>query len=146
MFIDEIHTLVGAGSAEGTMDAANMLKPALARGEITCIGATTEEHKTIAKDGALDRRFPIGKVEEPSKENCSLILKSALKYYENFMELLIARRLLMLVFISLSNTGDKRFRQSFRFIRSCWRKIKNFSLQKTSRSKRYRARVRNAYA
>jgi len=86
LFIDEIHTLVGAGSAEGTMDAANMLKPALARGEIICIGATTfEEHKkTISKDGALDRRFQVVKIEEPTKEDSILILKSACKYYEKF--------------------------------------------------------------
>ena len=59
LFIDEIHTIVGAGSAAGSMDAANMLKPALARGEIQCIGATTldEYRKNIEKDGALERRF-----------------------------------------------------------------------------------------
>ena len=86
LFVDEIHTLVGAGSAEGTMDAANMLKPALARGEIVCIGATTfEEHKkTISKDGALDRRFQSVKVEEPTKEETYKILKGVLPSYENF--------------------------------------------------------------
>lgn len=86
LFVDEIHTLVGAGSAEGTMDAANMLKPALARGEIICIGATTfEEHKkTISKDGALERRFQSVKVEEPTKEETYEILKGVLPSYENF--------------------------------------------------------------
>lgn len=59
LFIDEIHTIVGAGSAPGSMDAANMLKPALARGDLQCIGATTvdEYRKSIEKDGALERRF-----------------------------------------------------------------------------------------
>ena len=86
LFIDEIHTLIGAGSAEGTMDAANMLKPALARGEIVCIGATThEEHKkTIAKDGALDRRFQSVKIEAPSKEETFQILKGIRPHYEEF--------------------------------------------------------------
>ena len=86
LFIDEIHTLVGAGSGEGTMDAANMLKPALARGELTCIGATThEEHKkTIGKDGALDRRFQSIKVGQPSKEESLEILKGIKSNYENF--------------------------------------------------------------
>ena len=70
LFIDEIHTLVGAGAAEGAMDAANLLKPLLARGELKCIGATTqtEYKKTILKDGALDRRFQAVKVIEPNKE------------------------------------------------------------------------------
>ena len=86
LFIDEIHTLIGAGSAEGTMDAANMLKPALARGEIVCIGATThEEHKkTIAKDGALDRRFQSVKIEAPSKTETLQILKGIRPNYEKF--------------------------------------------------------------
>ena len=112
LFIDEIHTLVGAGSAEGTMDAANMLKPALARGEIACIGATTfEEHKkTIAKDGALDRRFQSVKVEEPSKENCSLILKSACKYYEKFHGVAYSEEIIdACVHLADKYIGDKRF-------------------------------------
>ena len=62
IFIDELHTLVGAGSAEGTLDAANILKPALSRGEIQCVGATTpgEFRRSIGKDRALERRFQIG--------------------------------------------------------------------------------------
>ncbi len=69
LFIDELHTLVGAGSAEGAIDASNVLKPALARGEIQCIGATTldEYRKYIEKDGALERRFQTIIVEPPSK-------------------------------------------------------------------------------
>ena len=86
LFIDEIHTLVGAGSAEGTMDAANILKPKLARGKIRCIGATTDEEykKTIRKDGALDRRFQPLKVNEPSKEETLEILKGIAPSYEDF--------------------------------------------------------------
>ncbi len=70
VFIDELHTLVGAGSAEGTLDAANILKPALSRGEIQCIGATTpsEFRKTIEKDRALERRFQAVKIVPPSEE------------------------------------------------------------------------------
>ena len=69
VFIDELHTLVGAGSAEGTLDAANILKPALSRGEIQCIGATTpgEFRKTIEKDRALERRFQAVKIVPPSE-------------------------------------------------------------------------------
>jgi len=86
LFIDEIHTLVGAGSAEGTMDAANILKPALARGDIKCIGATTfsEYKKTILKDGALDRRFQAIKCNPPSAEETLEILKGIKGKYESF--------------------------------------------------------------
>ena len=77
LFIDEIHTLVGAGAAEGAIDAANILKPALARGEIQCIGATTmdEYRKNIEKDAALERRFQTIIVEPPSVDETILILK-----------------------------------------------------------------------
>ena len=73
LFIDEIHTIVGAGAAEGAMDAANILKPALARGEIQVVGATTydEYRKNIEKDAALERRFQPVKVGEPTKEESS---------------------------------------------------------------------------
>ena len=86
LFIDEIHTLVGAGSAEGTMDAANILKPKLSRGKIKCIGATTNDEykKTIRKDGALDRRFQPLKVAEPNKEDTLSILKGISESYESF--------------------------------------------------------------
>ena len=77
IFIDEIHTLVGAGGAEGTMDAANILKPLLARGQIRCIGATTnsEYRKTIAKDGALDRRFQVDKKESVHPITLNAVVK-----------------------------------------------------------------------
>lgn len=70
LFIDEIHTIIGAGSAPGSLDAANILKPALARGEVQCIGATTtnEFKKTIEKDGALDRRFQKVMLEPTTQE------------------------------------------------------------------------------
>ena len=79
LFIDELHTIVGAGSAEGTMDASNIIKPALSRGELQCIGATTlnEYRKYIEKDAALERRFQSVKVEAPSVEEAVLILKGS---------------------------------------------------------------------
>ncbi len=84
LFIDEIHTIIGAGAAEGAIDASNILKPALARGEIQCIGATTidEYRKHIEKDAALERRFQPIMVGEPSKEEALLILKGLRDKYE----------------------------------------------------------------
>ena len=84
IFIDEIHTLVGAGKAEGAMDAGNMLKPALARGELHCLGATTldEYRKYIEKDAALERRFQKVQVSEPSVEDTIAILRGLQEKYE----------------------------------------------------------------
>ncbi len=84
LFIDEIHTMVGAGKAEGAMDAGNMLKPALARGELHCIGATTldEYRKYVEKDAALERRFQKVMVEEPSVESTIAILRGLQERYE----------------------------------------------------------------
>jgi ATP-dependent Clp protease ATP-binding subunit ClpC len=84
LFIDELHTIVGAGSAEGTMDASNIIKPALSRGEMQCIGATTlnEYRKYIEKDAALERRFQNVKVEAPSIEEAIQILKGLRPKYE----------------------------------------------------------------
>jgi ATP-dependent Clp protease ATP-binding subunit ClpC len=84
LFIDELHTIVGAGSAEGTMDASNIIKPALSRGEMQCIGATTlnEYRKYIEKDAALERRFQSVKVEAPSIEDAIEILKGLRHKYE----------------------------------------------------------------
>ena len=84
LFIDELHTLVGAGAAEGAIDAANILKPMLARGELQCIGATTlnEYHKYIEKDSALERRFQPVMVGEPSKEEAVAILMGLRDRYE----------------------------------------------------------------
>ena len=85
LFIDELHTLVGAGAAEGAIDASNMLKPALARGELQCIGASTlnEYRKYIEKDGALERRFQAVIVDPPSVDETVEILKGLRKKYED---------------------------------------------------------------
>ena len=85
LFIDEMHTIVGAGAAEGAMDASNIFKPALSRGELQCIGATTlnEYRKYIEKDSALDRRFQSVKVEPPSVEDTVTILKGIRSKYED---------------------------------------------------------------
>ncbi|GAA5495249.1 ATP-dependent Clp protease ATP-binding subunit ClpC [Rubritalea squalenifaciens DSM 18772] len=84
LFIDELHTIVGAGSAEGAMDASNIIKPALSRSELQCVGATTlnEYRKFIEKDSALERRFQQVKVEEPSEEDAIEILKGLQEKYE----------------------------------------------------------------
>jgi ATP-dependent Clp protease ATP-binding subunit ClpC len=84
LFIDELHTIVGAGSAEGAMDASNIIKPALSRGELQCVGATTlnEYRKYIEKDAALERRFQTVKVEAPTIEETILILKGLRPKYE----------------------------------------------------------------
>ena len=93
VFIDEIHTLVGAGSAEGTLDAANILKPALSRGEIQCIGATTpaEYRKSIEKDRALERRFQSVKVEPPSESEAIEIIRGVVERYEAFHQIRYTR-------------------------------------------------------
>src|SRR5204862_4768759 len=86
VFIDELHTLVGAGSAEGSLDAANILKPALSRGEIRCIGATTpaEYRKYIEKDRSLERRFQAIKVDPPAEKETIEILLGVKDRYEQF--------------------------------------------------------------
>ena len=89
IFIDELHTLVGAGSAEGSLDAANILKPALSRGEIQCIGATTpgEFRKSIGKDRALERRFQSVKVAAPSEADALKIIEGLAERYEAFHQI-----------------------------------------------------------
>src|SRR5580658_5916158 len=84
LFVDELHTLVGAGAAEGAIDASNIMKPALARGELQCIGATTQDEfrKYIERDAALERRFQAVKVKEPSEEEAVDILKGLRERYE----------------------------------------------------------------
>jgi ATP-dependent Clp protease ATP-binding subunit ClpB len=84
LFIDELHTLVGAGGAEGALDASNMLKPALARGELRCIGATTldEYRKYIEKDAALERRFQPVQIDQPSEDDAIAILRGLKERYE----------------------------------------------------------------
>ncbi len=84
LFVDEVHTLIGAGAAEGSIDASNILKPALARGEVQLIGATTirEYHKYVEKDAALERRFQPVSVEEPTEEETLEILRGVVPHYE----------------------------------------------------------------
>ena len=84
LFIDELHTIIGAGGAEGALDASNILKPSLSRGEIQLIGATTleEYRKYIEKDAALERRFQPVTVEEPTEQEALEILKGLRPYYE----------------------------------------------------------------
>ena len=86
LFIDEIHTIVGAGASEGSLDASNMLKPALARGELRAIGATTlkEYQKHIEKDPALARRFQPVYIDEPSSDDTIAILRGLKEKYELF--------------------------------------------------------------
>lgn len=92
LFIDEIHTIVGAGAAEGAIDAANILKPRLARGDIQIIGATTEDEyrRYIEKDGALERRFQPVRIEEPSEENSVKILNGIKECYEKHHKITIS--------------------------------------------------------
>jgi ATP-dependent Clp protease ATP-binding subunit ClpC len=89
VFVDELHTLVGAGSAEGSLDAANILKPALSRGEIQCIGSTTpyEYRRSIEKDRSLERRFQAIKVAPPNEEESVAILNGIKEKYENFHQI-----------------------------------------------------------
>lgn len=95
LFIDEVHTLIGTGSAEGAVDAANILKPSLARGELQIIGATTldEYRKNIEKDAALERRFQPVKVEEPSIDDTYKMLLGIKSYYEDFHKVSISDNL-----------------------------------------------------
>ncbi|WP_303835988.1 ATP-dependent Clp protease ATP-binding subunit [Ruminococcus flavefaciens] len=106
LFIDEIHTIVGAGAAEGAIDAANIMKPQLARGQLQLIGATTfdEYRKTIEKDAALERRFQAVKVNEPNNHSCIEILKGLRKKYESFHDIKISDEI-----IDLSVELSKRY-------------------------------------
>ena len=93
LFIDEVHNLVGAGDAEGSMNAANILKPALSRGEIQVIGATTfgEYRKYIEKDSALERRFQPVTVNEPSIEDAVRVIEGIRSYYEKYHRVTVSR-------------------------------------------------------
>ena len=105
LFIDEVHTLVGAGAAEGAIDASNMLKPALARGELQCIGASTlnEYRKYIEKDGALERRFQTVMVEPPTVDETIEILKGLKKRYEDHHKV----ELPLLTLVSASKLSER---------------------------------------
>ncbi len=92
LFIDEMHTIIGAGAAEGAVDAANILKPSLARGELQCIGATTlaDYRKHVERDAALERRFQPILVDEPSVEQTIEILQGIKGRYEEHHQLIIS--------------------------------------------------------
>ncbi|MCH7878787.1 MAG: ATP-dependent Clp protease ATP-binding subunit [candidate division Zixibacteria bacterium] len=104
IFIDELHTIVGAGGAEGSLDASNIFKPALSRGELQCIGATTlnEYRKYIEKDGALDRRFQTVTVEQPTEEDTIEILKGLRGRYEDHHKITISDEAILQA-VKLSN-------------------------------------------
>ena len=111
IFIDELHTILGAGSAEGSLDASNILKPSLARGELHCIGATTfkEYRKYIEKDGALSRRFQAIMVEEPSFEETVQILEGLRSEYEKFHNVVITDEALhRAVYLSQKYITDRK--------------------------------------
>lgn len=111
MFIDEIHTLVGAGGAEGAIDASNILKPALSRGNIKCIGATTinEYKKYIEKDKALDRRFQKIYIEEPNNKETLTILKRIKKDYEKYHNVKVNDNVLeKIVYLSKKYINDRK--------------------------------------
>ena len=111
IFIDELHTLVGAGSAEGTLDAANILKPALSRGEIQCIGATTpnEFRKSIEKDKALERRFQSVKIVPPNEEEALLIVQGLAERYETFHQIRYSKEALEAAVYQTSRYIPDRF-------------------------------------
>ncbi len=111
VFIDELHTLVGAGSAEGTLDAANILKPALSRGEIQCIGATTpaEYRKSIEKDKALERRFQAVQVEPPNEADALKIIQGLVERYEAFHQLRYTKEALEAAVVQSSRYIPDRF-------------------------------------
>ena len=105
LVIDEVHTLIGAGAAEGAIDAANILKPALARGELQCIGATTldEYRKHLEKDAALERRFQKIIVDEPSVSHTIEILKGLRDRYEEHHKVTITDQAL----VAAANLADR---------------------------------------
>ena len=112
LFFDEIHTLIGAGNSEGAVDASNMLKPALARGKIKCIGATTSEEykKFFEKDSAIKRRFDKILINEPSKEETKQIVLNTLPYYEDFHNVKFAKEDIDLILHFCENyLSNKRF-------------------------------------
>jgi len=115
LFVDELHTIVGVGNAEGAIDASNILKPMLSRGELQCIGATTndEYRKFIEKDGALDRRFQTIQVKAPAAEEATAILEGLKNYYESYHKVEYAPGTLQLMvdlaerYISSAHLPDK---------------------------------------
>jgi len=131
LFIDEIHTIVGAGSASGSMDAANILKPALTQGEIQCIGATTldEYKKFIEKDAALERRFQTILVEEPSLEETENIIEGVKHIYEDFHNVKISKQAVRAtVHMGTRYLNDRYFPdKAFDLMDEASAKVKNYS-------------------
>jgi ATP-dependent Clp protease ATP-binding subunit ClpB len=124
LFIDELHTIVGAGAVEGAMDAGNLLKPALARGVLHCVGATTlaEYRKYIEKDAALERRFQPVSVEEPTAEEAIAILRGIREKYEIHHGVEISDdALIAAVELSLRYLPDRNYKlsQSQKILRIC---------------------------
>ena len=112
LFIDEVHTIIGSGSSEGSLDLANILKPALSRGEISCIGATTEEEykRYFKKDQALDRRFENITVDEPSSEDTKALLMKAKTSYEDYHQVKYSESCINLIIDLCSKyTPEKKF-------------------------------------
>lgn len=111
LFIDEIHTLVGAGNSNGSLDAANILKPALARGEIRCIGATTftEYKRHIEKDAALERRFQPLIIKEPTAEETLDILEASKSLYENHHRVVLSSKIIALIVDLAARSVPDRF-------------------------------------
>jgi ATP-dependent Clp protease ATP-binding subunit ClpC len=112
LFIDEVHTIIGSGSSEGSLDLANILKPALSRGQISCIGATTQEEykRYFKKDQALDRRFENITVNEPSSEDTKALLMKAKASYENYHQVKYSKSCINLIVDLCSKyTPEKKF-------------------------------------
>ena len=139
LFIDEVHTLVGAGGAEGAIDASNIFKPALARGKIRCIGATTtlEYKKYIEKDSALERRFQKVLVKEPDLKAVKSILMNLKSIYEGFHSVIIDEEIIDLI-INLSNKYIYNRREPDRSIDVLDEVCAMVSLKESSKLKKYR--------
>ena len=142
LFIDEVHTLVGAGGAEGAIDASNIFKPALARGKIRCIGATTtlEFKKYIEKDSALERRFQKVLIKEPDKETVKDILLNLKGIYEGFHNVIISDEIIDLI-INLSNKYIYNRREPDKSIDILDEVCARVSLKETNEYKNYRLKT-----
>ena len=143
LFIDEVHTLVGAGGAEGAIDASNIFKPALARGKIRCIGATTtsEFKRYIEKDSALERRFQKVLIKEPDKKTVRKILLNLKGIYEGFHNVIISDEIIDLI-INLSNRYIYNRREPDKSIDILDEVCARVSLKETSVYKNYKVKTR----